>query len=222
MLTVLRNLRRSSLVTHFRCSRQLSSDFSVIPEDDPSSSAPVQKQRVKTEPLFHSRDDFFAKYPPLAPTDSREAWLEDLSVANDDSSNEILKLHPDIWAVKPRLDVIYANVEWQRWYKRVDYEYVKDRYEMEYHQNRRPWPQKGTGRARHATTTSPIWIQGGKAHGNKGPRAYFHMIPYNLRVWGLIHTLSAKYAQDDVRFVRNLEIPSENPEYIEDLINSRG
>ena len=99
---------------------------------------------------------------------------------------------------------------------------MKDRYEMEYTQTRRPWPQKGTGRARHRTMTSPLWIQGGKAHGNKGPRSYHYMLPYQLRVWGLIHTLSTKFAQDDVKIVKNLEIPSDQPEYIEELIDKRG
>ena len=67
-----------------------------------------------------------------------------------------------------------------------------------------------------------VFLLGGKAHGNKGPRSYFHMIPYSKRVWGLIHTLSAKYAQDDVKFVTDLEIPSDQPDYIEKLIDKRG
>ena len=46
----------------------------------------------------------------------------------------------------------------------------------------------------------------------------FFPSPCSLRVLGLIHTLSAKFAQDDVKFVQNLEIPSDKPEYIEDLI----
>ena len=76
-----------------------------------------------------SRDDFWAKYPPSNPAIAREAWIEDLTVAHDDGSNEILRLHPDIWAIRPRLDIIYENVEWQKWYKKVDWEYVHDRYE---------------------------------------------------------------------------------------------
>ena len=27
-----------------------------------------------------------------------------------------MKLHPDVWAIKPRLDLIYRNLEWQKWY----------------------------------------------------------------------------------------------------------
>ena len=141
---------------------------------------------------------------------------------NDDASNEIIRLHPDVWAIRPRLDIIFNNIEWQKWYKKIDWEYVKDRYEMPIETNRRPWQQKGTGRARHSCKVTPQWHDGGKAHGNKGPRSYFHMKTYSVRVWGLIHTLSAKFAQDDIKFVSNLEIPSDEPDYIEKLIVDRG
>ena len=79
------------------------------------------------------RDQFWKRYPPLNPTVAREAWVEDLTVTNDDSSNEIIRLHPDVWAIRPRLDIIYENIEWQNSYKKVDYEYVKDRYNMYSH-----------------------------------------------------------------------------------------
>ncbi len=42
------------------------------------------------------------------------------------------------------------------------------------------------------------------------------------RINGLIHTLSVKFAQDDVHFVQDLEIPSSDPAYIDELIDRRG
>ena len=42
-----------------------------------------------------------------------------------------------------------------------------------------------------------------------------------LRVAGLIHTLAVKFAQDDVHIVRDLEIPSGDSKYIEDLVDDR-
>jgi len=228
MLTVLKalRLRGSSAITQMpQNSRFASSDFTVISDDDlnqEESKEVVPKSIVDHKPICHSRDEFWKKYPPINPACSREGWIENLSNTGDDNTNELIKLHPDVWAIRPRLDIIYQNLEWQKWYKKIDWEYEKDRYEMEYHQTRRPWPQKGGGMARHRTTTSPLWIQGGKAHGNKGPRSYHFMLNYQARVWGLIHTLSAKFAQDDVKFVENLEIPSDDPEYIDELIDKRG
>ena len=44
----------------------------------------------------------------------------------------------------------------------------------------------------------------------------------SINILHVIHTLSAKFAQDDVKFVENLEIPSDDPEYIDELIDKRG
>ena len=223
MLTVLRALRPFR-ASNLACQTRLaSSDFTVIDDIEEKAVVAEEPKSIATEsPIFHERKDFLDKYPPSNPSLPREAWIETLSKTSVDISNEAIRLHPDVWSVRPRLDIIWGNIEWQRWYKRIDWEYVKDRYEMEYTSAKRPWPQKGQGKARHRTKTSPIWIQGGKAHGNKGPRSYFHMKPYHYRVAGLIHTLSAKLAQDDVRFVKDLEIPSDDPKFIEDLIDERG
>ena len=48
------------------------------------------------------------------------------------------------------------------------------------------------------------------------------MIPLHVRVTGLIYTLASKFAQDDVHFVKDLEIPTDDPKYLEDLIDERG
>lgn len=61
--------------------------------------------------------------------------------------------------------------------------------------NRKPWPQKGTGRARHGTRRSPIFLGGVKIHGPRGPNTYFYMPPHAKRVFGLCTTLSVKLAQ---------------------------
>ena len=162
MFSVIRALRSKCAPMSWTQSRLASSDFTVI--SDESELVEIEEEKPKSildkESIFHSREDFTAKYPPSNPAVYRQAWLEDLSATKNDNSNEMIQLHPDVWAIRPRLDIINDNLEWQKWYKRIDWEYVKDRYEMEYRQTRRPWPQKGTGRARHRTETSPIWLQG--------------------------------------------------------------
>lgn len=61
--------------------------------------------------------------------------------------------------------------------------------------DRKPWPQKGTGRARHGTRRSPIFMGGVKIHGPRGPISHFYMLPLIKRVLGLCSTLSVKLAQ---------------------------
>jgi len=86
---------------------------------------------------------------------------------------------------------------------------------------RKPWPQKGLGKARHGSIRSPIWLRGSKAHGPRGPKTYFYMYPFYKRVQGLCATLSAKFAQDDIKIVDSLDIPNDDPQFLQDLIEAR-
>lgn len=60
---------------------------------------------------------------------------------------------------------------------------------------RKPWPQKGLGKARHGSIRSPLWRGGGIAHGPRSPTTHFFMLPFYSRVLGLITALSIKLAQ---------------------------
>lgn len=60
---------------------------------------------------------------------------------------------------------------------------------------RKPWPQKGLGRARHGSIRSPLFRGGGVIHGPRSPKTYFFMLPFYKRVLGLTSTLSIKHAQ---------------------------
>src|SRR5882724_1844322 len=46
---------------------------------------------------------------------------------------------------------------------------------------RKPWKQKGTGRARHGSTRSPLWVGGGKAHGPSKDRNYAQKINKKMK-----------------------------------------
>lgn len=56
---------------------------------------------------------------------------------------------------------------------------------------RKPWRQKGTGRARHGSRRSPIWVGGGKVHTPR-PRKYAQKMPRKMRRAALRSALSAK------------------------------
>jgi large subunit ribosomal protein L4 len=60
---------------------------------------------------------------------------------------------------------------------------------------KKPWRQKGTGRARHGSTRSPIWVGGGAVFGPK-PRSYAKRVPKKMRANALRSALAAK-AQDE-------------------------
>ena len=58
---------------------------------------------------------------------------------------------------------------------------------------KKPWRQKGTGRARHGSSRSPIWAGGGVAHGPKSEKDYSKKINKNVRAKALATVLSKKY-----------------------------
>jgi large subunit ribosomal protein L4 len=66
---------------------------------------------------------------------------------------------------------------------------------------KKPWKQKGTGRARHGSTRSPIWSKGGVAHGPRTDKDYSRKINKNVRAKALASVLSEKWMQGEVLFV---------------------
>ncbi|MCP4632867.1 MAG: 50S ribosomal protein L4 [candidate division Zixibacteria bacterium] len=78
----------------------------------------------------------------------------------------------------------------------------------------KPWRQKGTGRARAGTNTSPIWVGGGRAFGPK-PRNHYSKIPKKMKRAALISALSERASNDKIRVldIPNFETPKTNAIY---------
>lgn len=66
---------------------------------------------------------------------------------------------------------------------------------------KKPWKQKGTGRARHGSTRSPIWKGGGVTHGPRAEKDYSVKINRKMRLAALKAVLSRKFADGEVIFV---------------------
>ena len=69
---------------------------------------------------------------------------------------------------------------------------------------RKPWRQKGTGRARHGSRRSPIWRHGGVAHGPRPEKNYRKTIPSGMRRKALYTVLSQKFRDGEVVLVDKL------------------
>jgi len=67
---------------------------------------------------------------------------------------------------------------------------------------KKPWRQKGTGRARVGTTRSPIWRGGGIVFGPQ-PRDYSFSVPKKVRKKALISVLSMKLKEDKMLILKN-------------------
>lgn len=69
---------------------------------------------------------------------------------------------------------------------------------------RKPWKQKGTGRARHGSIRSPIWKGGGVTHGPLSQKVYSRSIPKKMRAKALFAALSRKFSDGEILFVDTL------------------
>ena len=69
---------------------------------------------------------------------------------------------------------------------------------------KKPWKQKGTGRARHGSTRSPIWKGGGVTHGPRAEKDYSVKINRKMRIAALATILSRKHRDGEVLFVDKL------------------
>jgi large subunit ribosomal protein L4 len=69
----------------------------------------------------------------------------------------------------------------------------------------KPWPQKGTGRARHGSTRSPIWVGGAVTFGPH-PRSFGYRVPKKIRRAALTSVLSAKVREGKFIVVDDFKI----------------
>ncbi len=71
---------------------------------------------------------------------------------------------------------------------------------------RKPWKQKGTGRARQGSTRSAQWVGGGRIH-TPHPRDYTQSMPRKMRRAALCSALSAKAAESGIVMLEELTLP---------------
>jgi large subunit ribosomal protein L4 len=83
---------------------------------------------------------------------------------------------------------------------------VKTRAEV-HSSNKKPWKQKGTGRARAGQRSSPVWVGGGKIFG-PAPRDYSYTLPKKVKRLAMVSLLSLKAKEDRLRVVTDFTVES--------------
>ena len=86
---------------------------------------------------------------------------------------------------------------------------------------KKPFRQKGTGRARQGSTRAPQWIKGGVALGPK-PRDYSYNLNKKVKKLAMISALSAKAAEGEVAVVENLAMDEIKTKTMATLLNAVG
>ena len=87
---------------------------------------------------------------------------------------------------------------------------------------KKPWRQKGTGRARHGSTRSPIWKGGGVTHGPNNLKNYSRKVNKKMKTKALFTLLSRKFKDGELIFVDKLSFTEPKAKRAKDLISSLG
>lgn len=70
---------------------------------------------------------------------------------------------------------------------------------------KKPWKQKGTGRARVGSIRSPLWVKGGITHGPRS-KTFRLELPKKMRIGALLNVLSARYNSNNIKLIDSLVI----------------
>lgn len=117
---------------------------------------------------------------------------------------EMVKLPESIFALPWKADLVHQVVVSLMSNKRTNLAHTKDRSEVS-GGGKKPWQQKGLGRARHGSTRSPIWVHGGVAHGPRNEKNFDRKVNKKMKAKALFTILSKKFRDGEVFFLDSLK-----------------
>ncbi|HVM70708.1 MAG TPA: 50S ribosomal protein L4 [Anaerolineales bacterium] len=131
---------------------------------------------------------------------------------------ETVELPAEIFETPVNVDLIHQAYIQQMANARLGTHKTKTRSEVS-GGGRKPWKQKGTGRARQGSTRAPHWVHGGKIHTPR-PRKYTQHMPVKMRRAALCAALSAKAAEAGVVVVDALTVEEPKTRLMAQSLNS--
>lgn len=115
-----------------------------------------------------------------------------------------INLEESVFGLPWNADLVHQVISSITSSSRTPVAHTKDRSEVS-GGGKKPWNQKGTGRARHGSTRSPIWVGGGVAHGPRNDKNYDKKINKKAKAKALATILSAKLKDNEIIFVDSLK-----------------
>ncbi|MED0714145.1 50S ribosomal protein L4 [Aeribacillus composti] len=113
-----------------------------------------------------------------------------------------IELNDSVFGIEPNKHVLFEAVIMQRASQRQGTHKVKNRSEVS-GGGRKPWRQKGTGRARQGSIRSPQWRGGGTVFGPT-PRTYAYKLPKKVRRLAIKSALSSKVQENNIVVLEDL------------------
>ncbi|TMW68661.1 hypothetical protein Poli38472_006129 [Pythium oligandrum] len=131
-----------------------------------------------------------------------------------------MTLDGSVFAAPTRVDILHRVVRWQLAARRAGTHKAKSRSETS-GSTRKPWKQKGSGRARVGDIRAPQWRGGYRVHGPV-VRDHSYSLPKKVRAMGLRVALSTKLREGKLAVVDTLDVDVSKTKEMKELLESRG
>ena len=142
-----------------------------------------------------------------------------IDVLNSDGKKvKELELNENVFGIEPNENVVHTVVLNYLANQRQGTQNTKTRSEVA-GGGRKPWRQKGTGRARQGSIRAPQWIKGGIALGPK-PRSYTYRVNKKERQLAVKSVLSAKFAEKELIVLDKLELKEIKTKEMKNVLNN--
>ncbi|MCE9643901.1 50S ribosomal protein L4 [Candidatus Parcubacteria bacterium] len=131
--------------------------------------------------------------------------MEAITYNNKGKEAGSIELPEKIFGAKWNADLVHQVVTSMLSSRRQGSAHTKDRGEVR-GGGRKPWKQKGTGRARHGSIRSPLWRGGGTTFGPRADKNYARKVNRKMSAAALASVLSQKLRDGEILFVESLSL----------------
>ncbi|MED3843203.1 50S ribosomal protein L4 [Geobacillus stearothermophilus] len=129
-----------------------------------------------------------------------------------------IELNDAVFGIEPNKHVLFEAVIMQRASMRQGTHKTKNRAEVS-GGGRKPWRQKGTGRARQGSIRAPQWRGGGTVFGPV-PRSYSYKLPKKVRRLAIKSALSSKVLENDIVVLDQLSLEAPKTKEMVKILNN--
>jgi len=138
--------------------------------------------------------------------DNKGIKIEDITLSND------------VFGVKPKANLIAHYVKVYLSNNRQGTSSTKTRAEVS-GGGKKPWKQKGTGRARVGSSRNPLWRHGGISHGPK-PKDWTLSMPKKMKRLATVMALSSKALSNNLKILSEIKLKKEKTSEVKNLLST--
>src|SRR3989344_2199650 len=128
-----------------------------------------------------------------------------------------VQLPEKVFGAKWNSDLVHQVVVSMQANARTHYAHVKMRGQVA-GGGKKPWQQKGTGRARHGSIRSPLWPGGGRTHGPNKEKVYSLSIPQRMRQAAMFSIFSKRLSEGEIKVVDSLGVTEPKTKLLRDVL----